>query len=173
MTFNLQPVLQSEQLLLRPLAVDDLDVLFEVASDPLIWEQHPNSDRYKRDVFEKFFNDALASGGALVAIDRENNKVIGSSRFFGLDQENSEIEIGWTFLSRSHWGGEVNSEMKRLMLKHAFKYVKNVVFMIGPNNMRSRKAVEKIGAVHIGSRTRGGVESVVYRINQLPASCQV
>jgi len=173
LTFNLQPVLQSEQLLLRPLAVDDLDVLFEVASDPLIWEQHPNSDRYKRDVFEKFFNDALASGGALVAIDRENNKVIGSSRFFGLDQENSEIEIGWTFLSRSHWGGEVNSEMKRLMLKHAFKYVKNVVFMIGPNNMRSRKAVEKIGAVHIGSRTRGGVESVVYRINQLPASCQV
>jgi RimJ/RimL family protein N-acetyltransferase len=134
LSFDLRPVLQSEQLLLRPLTVEDFDALFKVASDPLIWEQHPNSDRYKRDVFEKFFSDALA---------------------------------------RSHWGGPVNAEMKRLMLEHAFKYVKNVVFMIGPSNMRSRKAVEKIGAVHIGSRMRGGVESVVYRINQLPASCKV
>ena len=173
MTFNLQPVLQSEQLLLRPLTVDDFDALFKVASDPLIWEQHPNSDRYKAEVFEKFFSDAIASVGALVAIDRKDNEVIGSSRFFGLDEENSEIEIGWTFLARSQWGGTINAEMKRLMLEHAFQYVKNVVFMIGPSNMRSRKAVEKIGAAHIGSRMRGGVESVVYRIHQLPASCRV
>ncbi|MDR3615117.1 MAG: GNAT family N-acetyltransferase [Candidatus Obscuribacterales bacterium] len=165
--------MQSEQLLLRPLTVDDFDAMYKVASDPLIWEQHPNSDRYKRDVFEKFFSDALASGGAFIAIDRKNDQVIGSSRFFGLDEKNSEIEIGWTFLSRSHWGGPTNAEMKRLMLEHAFKYVKNVVFMIGPSNLRSRKAVEKIGAVHIGSRMRGGVESVVYRINQLPVSCKV
>jgi RimJ/RimL family protein N-acetyltransferase len=173
LTFKLQPVLQSEQLLLRPLTVDDFDVLFRAASDPLIWEQHPNSDRYKREVFEDFFSGALASGGALVAIDRKTNEVIGSSRYFGLDEANSEIEIGWTFLARSHWGGVVNADMKRLMLEHAFQYVKNVVFMIGPNNLRSRKAVEKIGAVHIGSRMRGGVESVVYRINQLPGSSRV
>jgi RimJ/RimL family protein N-acetyltransferase len=173
LTFNLQPVLQSEHLLLRPLTGDDFDALFKVASDPLIWEQHPNSDRYKPEVFKVFFRDALASGGALVAIDRNSNQIIGSSRFFGLDEANSEIEIGWTFLSCSYWGGTVNAEMKRLMLEHAFQYVKNVVFMIGPGNMRSRKAVEKIGAVHIGSRTRGGVESVVYCINHLPANCRV
>lgn len=171
--FDLQPVLQGEHLLLRPLTVEDFDALFKVASDPLIWEQHPNSDRYKRDVFEKFFSDAMASGGALVAIDRATNEVIGSSRYFGLDEENSEIEIGWTFLARKCWGGFINGEMKKLMLEHAFKYVKNVVFMIGPNNMRSRKAVEKIGAVHIGSRTRGGAESVVYRLTKQPADSRV
>jgi RimJ/RimL family protein N-acetyltransferase len=109
----------------------------------------------------------VESGGALVAIDRATGQVIGSSRYFGYDEAASEVEVGWTFLARSHWGGAYNGEMKRLMLAHAFRFVDNVVFLIGPQNWRSRKAVEKIGGVLIGTRTNTvGRESVVYRITK-------
>src|SRR5712671_5945930 len=126
MPFDLQPTLQDDLLHLRPLRPDDFDVLYAVASDPLIWEQHPNSDRYKKEVFQTFFRDALDSKGALIAIDNKTNRVIGSSRFNADDEDKSEIEIGWTFLARSHWGGLYNRQMKHLMLRHAFQFVKSV-----------------------------------------------
>ena len=167
MTFDLQPTLTSELLELRPLRADDFEQLYAVASDPLVWEQHPNSDRYKRDVFQKFFDEALDSRGALIALDRKHDQVIGSSRFHGYDLERSEVEIGWTFLARSHWGGVYNGEMKRLMLSHAFKFVDNVIFVIGANNLRSQRAVEKIGGVRIGSKTDPhGRESFIFRITR-------
>src|SRR6478752_2109559 len=108
MPFELQPHLQGELLELRPLREDDFAALFAVASDPLIWEQHPNSDRYQEEVFRAFFRDAMQSGGALLALDRNDGRVIGSSRYFGYDEANSEVEIGWSFLARSHWGGVYN-----------------------------------------------------------------
>ena len=165
MAFELQPTLRGEMLELRPLRADDFDVLFAVASDPLIWEQHPDSDRYKEEVFREFFRGALESGGALVAADLKDGRVVGSSRFHGYDEAQSEIEIGWTFLARTHWGGRYNGEMKRLMLTHAFRFVESVVFLVGPENWRSRRAVEKIGGRLAGTRPNGaGRESVVYRI---------
>ena len=165
MAFDLQPVLRGELLELRPLDAGDFDDLYAVASDPLVWEQHPNSDRYKEEVFREFFREALESGGALVAVDLRDGRVVGSSRFHGYDEPASEIEIGWTFLARTHWGGRYNGEMKRLMLGHAFRYVNNVVFLVGPENWRSRRAVEKIGGRLVGTRpTEAGRESVVYRI---------
>jgi N-acetyltransferase len=165
--FDLQPVLRGEILWLRPLRLEDFAELYGVASDPLIWEQHPVPDRYKKDVFAGFFREAMDSGGALIAIDSRDYKVIGSSRFFGFDPAKSEIEIGWTFLARSHWGGVYNREMKRLMLGHAFRFVENVVFLVGPRNFRSQNAVEKIGGVRSGSRTDGsGRVSLVFRITR-------
>ena len=151
MPFDLQPHLKGELIELRRLRRDDWDELFAVASDPLIWEQHPESDRYKEDVFKIFFEDALRSGGAFIVIDRQTRQIIGSTRFHGYDPEKSEIEIGWTFLARKYWGGRYNREMKQLMLAHAFKFVENVVFFVGENNIRSRKATEKIGAVKSGT----------------------
>jgi RimJ/RimL family protein N-acetyltransferase len=165
MPFDLQPILEGELIRLRPLQPEDFCYLYAVASDPLIWEQHPNSDRYKGDVFKGFFRAALESGGALIAIDSKDGQVIGSSRFHGYDSEKSEIEIGWTFLARSRWSGIYNREMKQLMLRHAFRFVNSVVFLVGPQNMRSQRAMEKIGGVHVGSRTdSSGRESLVYRI---------
>src|SRR5216117_2419215 len=151
MSFDLQPHLKGELVELRPLAPDDWGGLFAVASDPLIWEQHPESDRYKEVVFKVFFREALESGGAFVVIDKNTQQIIGSTRFYGYDPEKSEIEIGWTFLARKYWGGLYNREMKRLMLTHAFKFVEKVVFFIGENNIRSQKATEKIGAVKSGT----------------------
>jgi RimJ/RimL family protein N-acetyltransferase len=165
MTFDLQPTLTGDLLELRPLRPDDFDALYAVAADPLIWELHPNSDRYKLNVFTVFFRDALASGGALLAVDRKDGRVIGSSRFSGYDPSKSEIEIDWTFLARTHWGGVYNGEMKRLMLGHAFPFVDSVIFVVGINNFRSQRAVEKIGGVRVGTRTdASGRESVVFRI---------
>src|SRR5215212_12159129 len=128
MPFELQPTLRGELVELRPLCGDDFAELYAVASDPLIWEQHPASDRYKEDVFAEFFRGASESGGAFVVSDAETGRLIGSTRFCGYDEEKSEIEIGWTFLARSHWGGRYNHEMKQLMLRHAFRFVNNVIF---------------------------------------------
>jgi N-acetyltransferase len=154
MRFDLQPHLKGELIELRPLRPDDWEHLFAVASDRLIWEQHPESDRYKEEVFKLFFKGALESGGAFVVIDTKNKQIIGSTRFYGYDPEKSEVEIGWTFLARKYWGGQYNREMKQLMLAHAFKFVENVIFYVGENNVRSRKATEKIGAIKSGTVER-------------------
>jgi N-acetyltransferase len=164
--FDRQPFLSGELLELRPLRAGDFDALFQVAADPLIWEQHPESDRYQEVTFRKFFAEALESGGALVALDRATGHIIGSSRYHGYDAERSVVEIGWTFLARAYWGGRYNGEMKRLMLEHAFKSVQRVIFIIGPDNRRSRRAVEKIGAAFAGTtRDARGRERVMYELN--------
>jgi RimJ/RimL family protein N-acetyltransferase len=166
MPFDLQPILGGELVELRPLRGEDFEELYAVASDPLIWEQHPANDRYQEAVFRAFFRGAMESGGAFLVRDRKDGRVIGSSRYHGYDQKMSEIEIGWTFLARSHWGGRYNGEMKRLMLQHAFQFVNRVVFVVGPQNLRSQKAVEKIGGVRAGTRRDdlNGQESFLYQV---------
>lgn len=145
MTLDRQPCLTGELIALRPATAEDFDALFAVASDPLIWEVHPAHDRWQEPVFAKFFADGLASGGMLIAIDRATGAVIGSSRYDFERAEPGEVEIGWSFLARNYWGGRYNGEMKRLMLDHAFQSVDRVVLLVGDTNIRSRKAVEKIG----------------------------
>ena len=144
-----------------------------MASDPLIWEQHPNYDRYKEDVFHEFFRVALESQTALVAIDRANGMIIGSSRFNGYDAERRELEIGWSFLARSYWGGKYNREMKQLMLDHAFQYVDRALFVIGPSNIRSQQAIQRVGGVPIGLQTVRGVENAVFEITRTAWSSNV
>jgi RimJ/RimL family protein N-acetyltransferase len=171
-TVDLQPRLVGDLIELRPLVPEDWDGLFAVASDPKIWEQHPSFNRYQPDVFRQFFQDALDSGGALVAIDRVTQRIVGSSRLVWHDRPNRTIEIGWTFLARTHWGGRYNGEMKRLMIEHAFGFADRIVFVIGPDNRRSRKAIERIGATLTERRERGTaadgrtIEPVVYEIRR-------
>src|SRR5262249_29945398 len=136
-SFDYQPTLKGKLIELRPLRPEDFDDLFAVAADPLIWEQHPDSNRYLEGIFRAFFQDALNSGGALIALESESRRVIGSSRFHAYDPARGEVEIGWTFLARSHWGGSYNGEMKRLMLEHAFRFVNRVLFVVGVTNLRS------------------------------------
>lgn len=164
MTFELQPTLEGELLQLRPLRQEDFDSLYAVASDPLIWEQHPNPDRYREEVFRGFFQQGMESGGALLAIDKSTNRVIGTSRFAGYDPVKREIEIGYTFLAMAYWGGIYNGEMKYLMLQHAFRFVDSVIFSIGPQNLRSRRAVEKLGATLAETRLVNGNERLIYRL---------
>lgn len=171
MHFNLQPTLQNELVILRPLEEADFEELYSVASDPLIWEQHPQSDRYERRVFELFFKDAMNSKGAFAIVDKKSNKLIGSTRFHAVTQSANAIEIGWTFLARNFWGGIYNQAIKLLMLRYAFQFVENILFHIGDHNMRSRKAVEKIGGIQITTLDgqtldRRSESSVIYAITK-------
>lgn len=148
----------------------DFEELFRVAADPGIWEQHPDKTRHTREGFAKFFRSGMESGGALVALDKATGAVIGASRFTDHRPEASSVEIGYTFLARAHWGRGTNAEMKRLMLEHAYRFVEKVYFVIGPENFRSRKAVEKLGAVLAGEEGRRQVKdprcSVVYVLSK-------
>ena len=169
--FDLQPHLDGELLEVRPLRPEDWESLFAVASDPLIWEQRPAPDRYTEEVFKDFFQGALECGGAFIVIDRKTQKIIGSSRYAGFEPGKNEIEIGWTFLARAYWGGKYNAELKRLMLDHAFRFVDSVVLMVGLTNVRSQKAVERIGGVLTERREKANlhgktVEHVVYQIKK-------
>lgn len=145
--FDIQPTLEGEKVLLRPLKEDDLEPLYAVASDPEIWAMHPYKDRHERAVFESFFAEAMASKGAFSIIDRAKGNMIGSTRFANFDVAKDEIEIGWTFFARSHWRGGYNRETKALMLRYIYRFVGTVVFRIGAQNHRSRTAVERLGAV--------------------------
>jgi len=170
--FDRQPHLVGELLELRPLRPDDWDELFAVASDPLIWEVHPEPDRYTEPVFRRFFRMALESGGALVAIDRATGQIMGSSRYQWHGPDEDELEIGWSFLARAYWGGAYNKEIKRLMLDYAFRFVNRVIFVVGVDNIRSRKAMLKIGGVLTDRREAlelpgGGLtESVIFEITK-------
>jgi RimJ/RimL family protein N-acetyltransferase len=146
MKFDLQPTLRATLIELRPLTREDFDSLFAAASDPLIWEQHPENDRYQRAVFQRYFDGAIESKGAFAIIDRKSGKIIGSSRYCNLNEAAGEVEIGWTFLEREFWGGTYNRELKSLMIEHAFRFVDRVLFVVGERNRRSQRALEKIGA---------------------------
>ncbi len=166
MPFQLQPTLQGEHIHLRPLTEHDYEPLLAAASDPLIWEQHP-AQRYKPEVFRAFFTDSMASGGALLALDASTGAVIGTSRYNGYDEAKSAIEIGWSFLKREYWGGPHNREMKKLMIDHAFQFLENVIFVVDSKNLRSQKAVEKIGGKFVESRLRDdGRTSVIFQITR-------
>ncbi|MES2131033.1 MAG: GNAT family N-acetyltransferase [Bacteroidota bacterium] len=147
--FELQPTLSNEFIKIQPLKSEDFEALYAVASDPLLWEQHPNKDRYKREVFETFFKGAMESKGAFLVFDTKTNKVIGSSRYYEFEPEHKSIAIGYTFIARDHWGGIYNPALKNIMLKHAFQFVDSVTLHVGAVNIRSQKAVERLGAKKI------------------------
>jgi RimJ/RimL family protein N-acetyltransferase len=150
-TPNWQPAnLENNILKLVPLQKSDFEALFEVASDPLIWEQHPTKDRYKREVFQLFFDGAIKSKTAFLIIDKITGKLIGSTRYYDYKPEQSSIAVGYTFLNRAYWGSTYNKASKKLLLDYAFKYADKVYFHIGANNVRSQKAILNIGATKIG-----------------------
>lgn len=167
-----QPVLRGEHLIARPMRADDFEALFAAASDPGIWEQHPVPDRGTRPKFEIYFQTGMASGGALVVESRADGSIAGASRFTAYDPVKRSVEIGYTFLTRNHWGKGANRELKSLMLAHAFQFVDEVEFVVGVKNFRSRGAMEKIGGKLV--RTLSEVEpegdlreSVVYVIDKI------
>ncbi|SFG64827.1 GNAT family N-acetyltransferase [Pedobacter insulae] len=146
--FDLQPTLANELVKLVPLKKTDFEALFAVASDPLIWEQHPNRDRYKRKVLEKFFEGAMESKGGFIIYEADSDTVIGSTRYY--DKDANAIAIGYTFIGRKYWGKGYNAAIKNLMFDYAFQYVDKIILHIGATNFRSQKAAEKIGATKTG-----------------------
>jgi RimJ/RimL family protein N-acetyltransferase len=167
---DFQPTLIGPTITVRPISSGDWPELFTAGSDPEIWKVHPVSDRYTERAFSEYFDGAVASGMGFVFVDRSTSQLIGSSRYYGYDAERSEIEIGWTFITRSHWGGKTNREVKRLMLDHAFTFVDTVVFWVGEENWRSQGAMTKIGGIkRSGLFTRelsGATPHVIFEIGK-------
>jgi RimJ/RimL family protein N-acetyltransferase len=142
-----QPTLNNQLVLLQPLTQGDFEQLYLIASDPLVWEQHPNNNRYQQPVFQNYFEGALQSKGALLIVDKLTGEVAGCSRFYDCNAAESFVFIGYTFLGRKFWGGGYNKGCKKLMLNHAFQYVNTVKFHIGATNFRSQIAIERLGAL--------------------------
>jgi RimJ/RimL family protein N-acetyltransferase len=176
MDFELQPTLENHWLSLRPLRAEDFEALYAVAADPLIWEQHPSRTRYQRDVFENYFRGAMESRGALLILDHQTGQILGSSRYYDWEESDSQVAIGYTFIARSHWGRNsaginYNRQLKTLMLDHAFQYAKAVLFHVGAANMRSRMAMQKLGATLIGEAEvayygEASNQNVIFRIDR-------
>lgn len=169
--FELQPTLENALVMIRPLHESDFNMIYEIASDPLIWEQHPTRDRYKKEVFEKYFRGAIESGTAFTVFNNKKQS-IGCTRFYDLNESSRSVAIGYTFLSRDHWGSTYNSALKALMIDHAFRFVDKIIFHVGVNNLRSQKAVEKLGAIKTGEGDMiyygdiSGNRNFVYELNK-------
>ncbi|EFK35301.1 Uncharacterised protein [Chryseobacterium gleum] len=149
MNFSVQPVLENEEFQLIPLQQGDFESLYKVASEPEVWEQHPNKDRYKKEVFENFFRGAMESKGAFKIIEKATGDVLGSSRYYDFDEKDNHIFIGYTFYGTKSWGKGINPQVKKLMLDYIFQFVDKVHFHVGKENFRSQKAMEKLGGKKI------------------------
>lgn len=149
---NFQPLLQNNLVIAQPLKLSDFESLYTAASDPLIWEQHPNKNRYQREAFGNYFKGAIESGGAFLVKDSQTNEIIGSSRYSDYSAETDTVSIGYTFLIRSYWGSGCNYALKKLMLDHIFQYVSTVTFYIGAGNKRSQISIERFGAIKTGEK---------------------
>ncbi len=171
MNFSIQPVLENEKYQLIPLQKGDFELLYEVASDPKVWEQHPNKDRYKREVFENFFKGAIESQGAFKIIEKSTGNFLGSTRFYDFDESENHIFIGYTFYGANSWGKGINPQVKKLMLDYIFQFVDKVHFHIGKENFRSQIALERLGGkkiaeeevAYFGEPTR---TNIVYEITK-------
>jgi N-acetyltransferase len=152
MNFNIQPILNNEKVTLYPLHEKDFDTLYTVASDPKIWEQHPNKDRWKREIFQIFFDGAIQSKGAFKIADKATGNVIGSTRIYDYNEQENSIFIGYTFYATSCWGKGINHSVKATMLDYIFQFVSKVYFHIGATNIRSQIAISRIGAEKISEQ---------------------
>lgn len=150
MKFSIQPILENEQYQLIPLQQGDFESLYEVASDPEVWKQHPNKDRYRKEVFRTFFEGAMKSGGAFKITEKSSGEILGSTRFYDYNQSDNSIFIGYTFYGTKSWGKGINPQVKKMMLQYIFQFVDTVYFHVGKDNIRSRTAVERLGAENIG-----------------------
>ena len=150
MNFTIQPTLENENLRLVPITESDFETLYEVASDPEVWSMHPNKERYKREVFQNFFNGAIDSRGAFLVIDKNSEEVLGSTRFYDYDENDDSILIGYTFYGTKSWGKNINASIKKMMLDYIFQFVNKVIFHVGKDNIRSVKAMNKLGAANLG-----------------------
>ena len=146
---NIQPQLENDLVILEPLNQNDFENLYSAAADPKVWEQHPNKNRYKREVFQTFFDGAIESKGAFKIIFKETNQVIGSSRFYDYDENDASIIVGYTFYSTDSWGKGINPSVKKLMFDYIFQFVDKIYLHVGANNIRSQIAVQRLDCTKI------------------------
>jgi N-acetyltransferase len=150
--FNLQPTLENDNILLLPLQEDDFEALYAVACDPKIWEQHPNKNRWQREVFQNYFKGAIESKGALKILDKTTGEIAGATRVYLDAAFPDSTFIGYTFIATKYWGKGINPQAKDLLITYLLQHVSQVLFQIGANNIRSQIAIARVGATKIGEQ---------------------
>ena len=155
---NFKSNFENDSISLLQIKKESFEELYLVASNPVIWEQHPESDRWKKEKFSIFFENGIQNKfGFLLIFDKCKKEIIGSTRFYSYDEEEQAIRIGFTFIAQKYWGTSINLQVKKMMLDYTFKFLDKVYFDIGINNVRSRKAVEKLGARLFLDNKKGNV----------------
>ena len=139
--------LQGRIVRLEPLAAEHFEALAQAAADPEIWLLM-SADGSQPDVFRAWFDESLAERMAFATVDATTGDIVGSSSFMALSPEHRRVEIGHTWLARSHWRAGANVEAKLLMLGHAFgpMRMRRVEFKTDAQNERSRRALEALPA---------------------------
>lgn len=150
MNINIQPVLENENIILYPLQEQDFEEVYLAASDPAVWAQHPNKERWQREVFKNFFDGAMKSEGAFKIVDKISGHAIGSTRFYDYSEAGNSILIGYTFFATAYWGKGINHAVKALMLDYIFQFVSVVIFHIGAENIRSQISIGRLGIAKTG-----------------------
>ncbi|MEO8435402.1 MAG: GNAT family N-acetyltransferase [Pyrinomonadaceae bacterium] len=152
-----QPVtLAGVHVRLEPLSLAHLDQLCEVGLDPAIWRWGLTLIQTREDM-KNYISAALKAqdeGTAIpfVTIEKSSGRIIGSTRYGNIDQENRRLEIGWTWITPQWQRAAINTEAKYLMLRHAFEDLGciRVEFKTDSLNDQSRTALERIGAQEEG-----------------------
>jgi RimJ/RimL family protein N-acetyltransferase len=144
-------ILTGETVKLIPLEKEHFEKLFIAASDKKLWQFTP-LDCSKQDTFNSVYNFAIAEREKgnqypFVIYHKATNEVIGSTRLFEIFPNDKKLEIGWTWIIAKYWATEVNFECKLLLLTYCFEVLKTrrVQLKTDAVNLRSRKAIEKIG----------------------------
>jgi len=166
--FDGQPTLSDGTFTLRPLTPADQTHLRAAASDRLIWAGHPASTRHLPEVFNPYFSKLLTFCQTLIIA--HDSQTIGCSAYYTGSTQPGTIAIGYTFITRAYWGGQANKAIKTLMLDHAFQSYDAVWLHIGPDNIRSQKATQKLGAIYTHTdtmdTTSGPTEMQFYKLSR-------
>jgi RimJ/RimL family protein N-acetyltransferase len=157
-------VLKGKTVELHPLEVENFEKLLEAASNQEIWEL--TSVNYSvPDIFYSNSNAALQGreNGTVypfIIVDKSTKEIIGTTRFLDIAPSDGKLEIGVTWIKKEYWGSTVNLECKLLLLSYSFDILNanRVQFRAKADNLRSRKAIEKIGGVFEGVFRKDKIE---------------
>jgi RimJ/RimL family protein N-acetyltransferase len=157
-------LLQGQNIALRPLQFDNLDDLFAASQDPDIWRL-TSVDYSVPENFYPNFTAALHARDTgkcypFVICLADSGQIIGTTRLLDIAQEDRKLEIGVTWLASQYWGSGANTVCKYLLLEYCFDVLRThrVQFRAKAENARSRRALEKIGAVFEGILRKDKIE---------------
>ncbi len=149
-------ILEGDKVMLVPLEHKHFPDLIAIAKDKRIWE-HISIDGSDSDRMERHLKSAILKRGTgeqypFTVIDKLTKKIIGSTFLHNIFPEHRKLEIGWTWYAPEYWRTGYNRECKLLLLRYCFETLKavRVQLQTDATNMRSRTAIEGIGAIFEG-----------------------
>lgn len=148
--------LENEIVKLIPMESFHVEGIWEAANEQKIWEHMSvdltdkrNVEQYVQDAQEK---RAAGTDFAFIVADAKSNEIIGATWFLDISIPHKRVEIGSTWLNPKSWRTNINTNCKLLLFTYCFEElgVNRVQIKTGHENVRSQRAIERIGAVKEG-----------------------